>query len=88
MPRPRYIVYPGFVESKTDGQAHYISASQLMVLHGVPHTQCIVINGPKDLYKLRGLHEGSFIRLFPRFDGNYKKYDQETTLPNKEASSD
>lgn len=68
----RYIVRPGYVISQTDGDRHYISASQLMHLYGVQTRECVILRGPEDRYKLRGLKH-DLINLFPRFDGKYNE---------------
>jgi len=61
----RYIVHPGFVVSRTDGDQHYIGYSQLIALYKVDPTLCI-------LYK-----EGEYIpraldaHLYPKYSGDY-----------------
>ncbi len=69
----KYIVRPGYVTSRTDGSRHYISASRLMRLHGVHIRECIIVRGPEDHYKLRGIKK-DLINLFPRADGKYKVF--------------
>ncbi|MDY6845035.1 MAG: hypothetical protein SVW57_13210 [Thermodesulfobacteriota bacterium] len=73
MKTKKYIVWPGYVTSKLDGDRHYISASQLMHLHGVQISECVIIRGPEDHYKLRRIHK-DLIDLSPREDGEYKLY--------------
>lgn len=41
--RPKYLVFPGFVRSITDGDEHFISAAQLIQLHGVKRSECLVV---------------------------------------------
>jgi len=78
----KYVVCPGTVTSKTDGQQHYINAHQLMKLYRVRPEEC-VIHVPQGWWRLVDFdraarrHEG-LIRLEPRYDGNY-------TLPQESA---
>lgn len=72
-----YAIHPGMVESKTDGQQHFIGARELMNLYGVTPRQCLVYDPPPvgtpgfclDQYNARfeGLRP-----LYPRYDGNYE----------------
>lgn len=61
-----YILNPGYVTSKTDGQRHYISAVQLAELYRVDMRDCtiyqpgLVVKSPRPTR-----------HLYPRFDGNY-----------------
>lgn len=73
----KYVVWPGYVTSRSDGDRHYISASQLMCLYDVHSSECIIVHGPEDYYKLRGINR-ALINLVPRPDGNYKSYNQAT----------
>jgi len=78
----KYIVWPGYIISKNDGDRHYISAEQLVSLYGVSIRECIVINGPEERYKLRGINR-DLINLFPRADGKYKPYKKEVPLAQR-----
>ena len=46
MPKPllfkRYLICPGFVTSRFDGDKHYISAKQLMCLYNVYPEECVI----------------------------------------------
>lgn len=65
----KYIIVPGYIKSKNDGEIHYISASQLMRLYKVNPLECIVALGK---YWHRGrIGIESLIVLRPRYDGNY-----------------
>lgn len=73
----KYAVWPGLVTSKTDGQVHFISAAQLVMLYGVKWDECIVYDAAR-LYELpdsvresRMAVAESLIPLRPRYDGNY-----------------
>lgn len=59
----KYLLLPGYVRSKTDGQSHYVSADQLVRLYGVDWRECVVGVDVPELDKL--------IVLMPRRDGNY-----------------
>jgi len=39
----KYIVIPGFVQSKNDCDEHYISSDRLMSLYGVSRDECYVM---------------------------------------------
>lgn len=72
----KYIVYSGEVVSRTDGDLSFISAAQLMQLHQVNPSECIIIGSEKDRQRLRGLNTSKMIILFPRADGKYKLYNK------------
>lgn len=62
----RYILHPGTVKSKTDGQEHYISAARLARLYGLNLVDCIVHTEPKSYaFNVYDIH------LHPRYDGDY-----------------
>lgn len=75
----RYLLCPDTVRSRTDGQWHHVSASQLAMLYRVPMDACVVLSGDwsgpgverrrEDL--LDRVRRGELIELRPRFDGNY-----------------
>lgn len=64
----KYVLYPGLVRSKTDGQNHYINAVELCRLYQVKWDECIVIDKRKTLC-IRNFSK--MIHLYPREDGNY-----------------
>lgn len=64
----KYLVIPGNVLSKSDGDEHFISAQQLMELYGVNPSECIVIDSP---HKALSILDNDYIVLRPRYDGNY-----------------
>ena len=66
----KYIIYPGHVTSKEDGDRHYISAGELMHLYKVSIKECVIIRSERDHYKLRGFKR-DLIQLYPRYDGDY-----------------
>ena len=63
----RYIIHPGYVKSKIDGQPHFISAERLIALYKVNPKQCILASSD-----LHGYSSTDFIHLYPLYDGNYK----------------
>lgn len=75
----RYLLCPGQVRSRTDGQWHHISASQLAMLYRVPMDACLVMHsdwfspwGERRREELRErVRRGELIELGPRFDGDY-----------------
>lgn len=61
----RYVLHPGDVLSKFDGQVHFISGVMLVRLYGVPPEKCVYANrlGFKPL--------SSDVHLYPRYNGDY-----------------
>jgi len=64
-----YLVVPGIVRSKNDGQYHYIDATKLIHLYKVDPKRCVVYdkNIPVEVYN----QFGKLIRLSPRDSGDY-----------------
>lgn len=75
----KYVVFPGKVISKNDGDEHYIGAKKLMQLYGVSQRECLVIS-PNDPRR-RDYDFGDLIELFPQYDGDY-------TLPDNNRVAD
>ena len=69
--KAKYALIPGHIDSKNDGDEHYISAGQLCKLYGVNRNECLVIDY-KNPGTFRGLNLDNYIQLHPRYDGNYK----------------
>ena len=71
----RYVVYPGVVISQTDGQEHYIGASQLMRLYGVDPAECFIFEPAPywtaGMYSYNHTLTLGLIELRPRYDGDY-----------------
>lgn len=70
--KKRYVVYPGEVRSKADGQVHFVCAADLIRLYEVDHRECIV-HRQRQVYD-RGYIEPTYpgmIPLTPRGDGKY-----------------
>jgi hypothetical protein len=64
---PRYVLCPGWITSKNDGQRHFIDAGQLAHLYGVRLNNCLIRHGST----LRGANSQNKVFLYPRFDGDY-----------------
>lgn len=79
MPSPvRYMIHPGPVDSKSDGDTHYVGVRDLIRLYGVNPSECCVA----DDRTLRGMSRESYdamIHLYPDYHGRYE-------LPSKGAS--
>lgn len=73
----RYLLCPGLVTSRTDGDRHYIRAGQLAALYGVSMADCLVLpdqtpeNHRQRMALLDRAGSGELIALWPRSDGNY-----------------
>ena len=64
----RYVIRPGEVTSRTDGQLHYVNSSRLLQLYCVPKDADIIYDSSE--------HGPIFYRpddiiCEPRYDGNY-----------------
>ena len=70
----RYILHPGDVKSRTDGDWHYIDAFQLAKLYGLNIRDCIIFAGSNASVGYVEI-EGD-IHLYPRYDGDYKNYGE------------
>lgn len=75
----RYLLCPGTVTSRTDGDRHHITADMLARLYRVPMDECVVMPDcgrerfPCERLRLIERCEvgGDLIMLRPRADGNY-----------------
>ena len=72
----RYVLCPGMVTSRYDGQGHYVSALQLARLYGVDMRLCVIFRPPSCLPLDRYLMElkrqyREIIVLKPRYNGDY-----------------
>jgi len=74
MKRKRWLIVPGTIISKRDGDLHYISAEDLMWLYRVNPAECVVHNERMGPY--RGATTDRLWVLRPRFDGDYLEYKQ------------
>lgn len=73
--RLKWVVFPGRVRSRTDGDEHYVGAAQLMRLYGVRPQECMVADpvGSRAVYAatVRDADRLGLVPLVPRGDGNY-----------------
>lgn len=80
----KYALHPGFVNSKNDRQAHYISVAQLVGLYGLKTSDCV---GWDDAVPetYMGRNENDFIHLWARDGGDYKEHMEKlkATEPSK-----
>lgn len=61
----RYILHPGYIRSKNDGNLHFISANTLIGLYKVDPKLCITHDDKRYEQKSGDVH------LRPRYNGNY-----------------
>lgn len=79
----RFVLHPGYVTSKNDGQDHWISGDRLAGLHGVNRRDCITVKADSPAYrKERYAH---MVHLYPRYDGCYPNYGESLAIPEKSA---
>lgn len=66
-------LHPGYVESKVDGDVHYISARKLADLYQVDHRKCAVVhnNPERSGMSTRMIKTAGEVHLYPKFSGNY-----------------
>jgi len=70
----KYLLCPGRVTSKTDGDDHFIDERALARLYGVSMSECEV--RPERAFGRFGWRPTpGLIELRPRYDGNYKLPD-------------
>ncbi len=66
----RFILHPGLVRSRVDGDTHFITAARLCELYGVHPNKCLAAYWSCwDIYVAR--HFPDAVHLYPRTDGNY-----------------
>lgn len=84
MREPDFLVVPGPVISRTDGQRHYVAAHRLMDLYGVQRSECVIVTNAF-LYKK---YEGCYL-LTPQYDGDYSlpDVDEDPCLPYQSNSA-
>lgn len=67
-----YILFPGKIRSKTDGDVHYITAPELARLYGVDYRKCKVVYMDKESSFRSYRKQPNDIELHPRSGGNYQ----------------
>ena len=70
-PVQKYVLCPGYVHSKNDGDRHYITATRLVELYRVPLNDCVVKPNMDDPRNKHWSAPQGAIELHPKFDGNY-----------------
>ena len=73
----KYLLYPGYVVSETDGKRHYITAKALMKLYNVPPEECVVCI-PYRPYP----NQDKLIALHPMANGKYKDMQKQEDESN------
>lgn len=70
----RYLLCPGRVRSRSDGNLHRVSAVQLMHLYGVPATECETLSPvpAQRREQLARAQRGDLLALHPREDCDYR----------------
>ena len=71
----KYVIYPGMVRSRTDGQYHYIGSRKLMGLYGVDPSECVVFDPatwwPTSFYRMAEEDHKGLVKLMPQESGVY-----------------
>jgi hypothetical protein len=74
-----YAIHPGFIESATDNDLHFIGFLDLVRLYQVDPKECIVWDEPRELENpqqhWKGFDPQKYIHLYPQFSG--KEYSIE-----------
>lgn len=74
-PGKRYLVLPGNVRSRNDGQIHFINAFELMRLYCVRREECIIWR------EGMALDVSGLTPLQPRYDGKYPLFEVKQVEP-------
>lgn len=69
-PELRFVLFPGIVRSRSDGDIHLVGVGDLIRLYGVPEHRCRVVRGGPDRDFLGRLGENE-IGLHPQYSGDY-----------------
>lgn len=74
----KYLIVPGQVRSRSDGDTHYISAQELIRLYGVNPKECKIVEQQVlvNVDRLEKYYPG-LIELRPRYDGKYRETFEE-----------
>lgn len=72
-PAVRYLLLPGHVTSRTDGQRHWVGSGELIRLYGVDPRECVSADPrhPRADTAIARLIDSGLIPLTPRWDGHY-----------------
>jgi len=69
----KYIIHPEYVVSKSDGQSHYISYSELIYLYELNPKECIRYQ--EGNFNLKDIKDA--VHLYPLYQGNYLEFKSE-----------
>jgi hypothetical protein len=76
----KYVVCPGGVISKNDGQKHYIGPMQLIKLYGVDPRECEIYEPaewwPTSYYRMAEERHRGLKKLVPRYSGDYSLHEE------------
>lgn len=71
----RYVLCPGYVYSRNDGQRHWVGAAQLRQLYAVPARECVTYpqgeGTEADIRRRIWRAPPGSVELRPRADGDY-----------------
>lgn len=80
--KTRYLLCPGLVRSKTDGDWHNIGARNLAMLYGIRMDECVVMpeqrpaNHHLRMHFLERVRDGELTAIYPREDGKYPIFER------------
>jgi hypothetical protein len=74
--KKKYVIHPGLVKSKSDGDVHFISSARLCELYGVRWEECIK-GRPGWERGYTPEFRSTLIHLAPDSTGEYKRPDKE-----------
>ena len=66
----KYVIHPGFVESKTDRDVHYIGYNAIIRLYKLKPDSCELYS-PVKSYPTESANYEYNVHLYPRHDGDY-----------------
>jgi hypothetical protein len=73
----KFLICPGWVTSKNDGDRHYITAHQLMRLYMVRPEQCLIQGEAAELHIIgRRFDTLKLIPLRPSYHGHYPVFQE------------
>ncbi len=74
MADPTFLLFPGQIRSKNDGDCHFISAGQLINCYQLDPRQCAIYN--PTMHKLTDPAVRNRVWLEPRYHGDYLQYKE------------
>ena len=70
MSKKKWLLHPGWITSKTDGDQHFVGEMELIRLYGVRRDECLSVTASN----LHAFDLESLIDLRPRYDGDYAEW--------------